>query len=305
MTKGVRTGHARTFYQRFVTDPLTGIVVFLLWTVFKVLPVDAASAFGAGLGSLMGPFFRAKNKTALHNLRKCLPELTEKEHRRIIRQMWRHFGRMVGELPHSTRMMSRVKVTGVQYLKQAREDQKAGFFCSAHLGNWELCGAITQMHGFPLHLVYRAANNPWIEKTIYQKRQNTGVVLIPKGGDGAKTMIELLKKGEHIGMLCDQKMREGIDVPFFGYPAKTAPAIATLALKYNLPIYPARVIREKGAHYHVIVYPPLEMPQTADKNEATLQIMTQINSLLEEWIRAKPEQWLWIHHRWPKSEYKD
>ncbi len=305
MSKSVKAGHHRTFLQRFVTDPLTAFVVLLFWGLFKLMPVDVASATGAGLGSVLSWLMPRKNKTAMHNLRKCFPKKTDKERRQIIKGMWRHFGRMMGELPHMEKMYERTQIVGMENIRAARDDGKGGFFCSAHLGNWELCGLITHKEGMPLHLVYRAANNPWTEKVLYQKRRLPGVQLIPKGTEGAKMMVQLIRKGEHVGMLCDQKLKEGIDVPFFGYPAKTAPAIASMALKMNVPIYPARVIRLNGAHYRVEVLPALDMPDTRDRNADVYAIMAHINLLLETWITEHPEQWLWIHHRWPKAEYKN
>jgi KDO2-lipid IV(A) lauroyltransferase len=29
--------------------------------------------------------------------------------------------------------------------------------------------------------------------------------------------------------------------------------------------------------------------------------MTEVNALLESWIRERPAQWLWLHRRWPES----
>ena len=111
-------------------------------------------------------------------------------------------------------------------------------------------------------------------------------------------------KNEHIGMLCDQKMREGMWVPFFGYPAQTATAMATMALKMDVPIFPSYAIRLKGAKYRCVIDSPLEYEKTGDREKDILTIMTKINALFEIWIRQNPEQWLWIHHRWPKEEYK-
>lgn len=302
--KTIRAGHRRTILQRFVTDPLTGIFVLILWYVFKGLPVGAASALGAGLGTLMGLVMRGKNKVAYYNLQKCLPELGPAAHRRIVRDMWRHFGRMMGELPHGDDLVRAAQITGAEHLRAAAADKHGCFFCSAHLGNWELYGALTKQYGFPLHLVYRAANNPWAEKLLYQRRQLNGIQLIPKGTEGARRMIELLKQGEHVGILCDQKMREGPLVPFFGFPARTAPAIAQLAYKLELPIYPARSVRLKGARYHIEVLPPLDLPKTGNKEDDVLAVLTQINALIEKWIREHPEQWLWIHRRFAKEEYR-
>ncbi len=303
-SKAIRTGHKRTVMQRFFSDPLTGVFVFILWYVFKFLPVSISSILGAGIGSVLGWIMRGKNKVAYYNLQKCLPELGASEHRRIVRGMWRHFGRMMGELPHGDKLVHMAELTGSSFLRQAAVSEKGCFFCSAHLGNWELYGSLTKQYGFPLHLVYRAANNPWAEKLLYQRRRLNGMQLIPKGTEGARRMIELLKQGEHIGILCDQKMREGLDVPFFGYPVKTASAIAQLAYKMDVPIYPARSIRLNGPHYKIEVLPPLEKPNSGDKNADVLYVLTQINAIIEGWIREHPEQWLWIHRRFPKEEYR-
>lgn len=305
MSKNIRAGHHRTVIQRFITDPLTAIVVLFLWFFLKIMPVDVASFIGERLGIFLSFLMRGKNKTALHNLRKCFPNKTDEERRQILHGMWCHFGRMIGELPHLEKMYERTEIIGLENIREARDDAKGGFFCSAHLGNWELCGLITHKEGMPLHLVYRAANNPWTEKLLYQKRRLPGVQLIPKGTEGAKQMVSLLRQGEHIGMLCDQKLKEGIDVPFFGYLAKTAPAIAAMALKMDVPIYPARVIRLKGARYQVEVLSKIKVQKTEDRNADIYQVMLYINQLLEKWISEHPEQWLWIHHRWPKSEYQD
>ena len=94
-------------------------------------------------------------------------------------------------------------------------------------------------------------------------------------------------------------------VPFFGYPAPTAPAIAHLSLKMKVPIFPAWIRRTKGAHYIMEVEKPLKIVETGDRNADALTLMTQVNHCVERWIKACPEQWLWIHHRWPKDEYKD
>ncbi len=293
----------RSTFQRFVKDPAVALLVLFLWILFRILPLDAASWVGGRLGVGFSYILRGKNRIALFNLQRCFPEKTDAERQKIAKDMWRHLGRMMGEMPHARKMQHRVQIIGQENAKALSCDGKGGFIASGHVGNWELVAPITLSLGFPIHVVYRAANNPWIEKFIFSHRRTKGVQLIPKGTHGAKMMIELLKKGERIGILCDQKLREGIDVPFFGHLAKTAPAIATLALKYDLPIVATRVVREKGAHYKCYFYPPFKVKNTGDKKADTYAVMFQINQILEGWIRERPEQWLWIHHRWDKSEY--
>jgi Kdo2-lipid IVA lauroyltransferase/acyltransferase len=45
--------------------------------------------------------------------------------------------------------------------------------------------------------------------------------------------------------------------------------------------------------------PPLLLPKTGDNDADRLALMTQVNAVVERWVREHPEQWLWLHRRWP------
>ena len=92
---------------------------------------------------------------------------------------------------------------------------------------------------------------------------------------------------------------DGIAVPFFGRPAMTAPALAELALRHNCPVVAARVTRVKGATFKMTAQPPVRFEKTGDHKADVLAAMTQINNQVEQWVRDTPEQWLWLHNRWP------
>ena len=123
--------------------------------------------------------------------------------------------------------------------------------------------------------------------------------LIPKGPTGARKLLKSLKAGKHLAMLVDQKMNDGIPVPFFGRDVMTAPALAELALRYDCPVVPARVVRLKGARFLLKVFPPLELIKTGNHQADVVANMAQVNALIEQWVRETPEQWLWLHNRWP------
>ena len=94
-------------------------------------------------------------------------------------------------------------------------------------------------------------------------------------------------------------MNDGIAVPFFGRDAMTAPALARLGLRFRCPIVPIRTERLDGARFRFTVLPPLEMADTGDQAADVLTTMTRVNATIESWVRARPEQWLWLHRRWP------
>jgi KDO2-lipid IV(A) lauroyltransferase len=281
-----------------IKHKIEAFALTILFKAFTMLPLDIASALGGWLAWTIGPFLSA-HKTARMNLQAAFPDLTNRERNKILDGMWENLGRNVAELTHLPKndFIKRIKITGA---KNMPEKGKAGFLFSGHLGNWELLACVAQHYERPITAIYRGANNPLVDEIISKIRASRYLHLVPKGGQGAVKIIRAIKNKEAIGMLVDQKMNDGIEVPFFGRPAMTAPAIAELALRYDVPILPARVIRTKGAHFEVIIYPPLAYTKTGDTAQDTLTIMTAINSTLESWIREHPDQWFWVHKRWPK-----
>jgi Kdo2-lipid IVA lauroyltransferase/acyltransferase len=100
-------------------------------------------------------------------------------------------------------------------------------------------------------------------------------------------------------MLADQKLNDGIPVPFFGRPAMTTSALASLALRFDCDVLPARVERLRGAHFRLTVFPALPLPRSGKPQADVAALMGQVNAILESWIRDRPGEWFWVHRRWP------
>jgi KDO2-lipid IV(A) lauroyltransferase len=122
---------------------------------------------------------------------------------------------------------------------------------------------------------------------------------IPKGAVASRQAFATLRRGAHLGLLADQKLNDGIAVPFFGRDAMTAPALALLAMRFDCDVLPARVERLGGARFRLTVHPALPIPKTGDRDADVLTLMTEVNRTLESWIRERPDQWFWLHRRWP------
>jgi len=276
--------------------------IWLVFQAFRILPLDVASAVGGWLGRTIGTRLPVSRR-ARRNLERVYPELSAVERERIVVGMWDNLGRTAAEYPHLPEFGfgpgQRVEVVGAEHLTQVRDDGLPGLFFSGHFANWEIGGYCTTANGIPVHMIYRAANNPHVE-WIYRWGRDLGVELIPKGAAGARRALAVLKRGEHLGMLVDQKMNDGIAIPFFGLPAMTAPALATFALKFRCPVVPWHMERLHGAHFRLVIDPPFVAADTGDHHADIRSMMTEVNQRLERWIRANPEQWLWLHKRWPE-----
>src|SRR5438552_5533845 len=168
---------------------------------------------------------------------------------------------------------------------------------SGHIANWEIGMLAGVQHGISAAQIYRALNNPLMDRMIARFRGDSGE-FIPKGAIAARRAIAALRLGKHLGLLADQKMNDGIPVPFFGRPAMTAPALAILALRFDCDVLPARVERLRGARFRLPVFPPLPLPRSGEPQTDVLALMSQVNATLAGWIRDRPELWFWLHRRW-------
>jgi KDO2-lipid IV(A) lauroyltransferase len=223
----------------------------------------------------------------------------------IVKAMWESLGRNAGEVPHLRHLVrnigqsgARVSVTGMENITHSPDERPMLFF-SGHIANWEVLLRGVAELGFVASPVFRHPNNPYLVRLLTRIRQIPGVELVPKGTEGARIAIKVLSSGRRLIMLADQKLNNGIAVPFFGRDAMTAPALARFGLRFDCPIIPLRIERTQGAYFHLTIQAPLELPKDGASGDPIEKIMSDVNKSLESWIRDRPAQWLWLHNRWP------
>ena len=279
------------------------IEYILLFSFYKI-----SGLIGISLSSLLGGiilyfygFFSKRNSIAIKNLDYAFPSLSKTKKKKIIRSMWLHFGRVIGEYPHLHKIKinnnQKIKVVGINNLLEPLKNKKNCIYFSAHIGNWELSSHPLVQNGHKINFIYRAPNNHYVDNLLRNIRQNYGVKLIKKGKEGAKDCIKALKNKENLGMLIDQKMNDGVAVSFFGHKAMTPTAIAKFALKFKCPIVPALCIREKNTTFKIEYLKPIEYA-FVKKMGSEKKILTYLNKIIEKWIIKYPDQWIWIHDRW-------
>ena len=275
----------------------------LYWLIGR-LPLRTASGLGGWLGRVIGYRLGITQK-ARANIKRALPELTDENVEAVLIGMWDNLGRTLFEFPNLEKIRfdgpnPDVLVEGREYLERMRDDGKAGIFYAAHLANWEILMRLSTHVGLPVHGIYRAPNNPLVDN-LFRKRSTDPNIVSPKGAEGAKKSIAALRDGGHIAMMVDQKMNDGISAPFMGIPAMTASALAVLALKFGCPVTPVRIERLEGPTFKITFFKPVFHQSSGKKKADVLAAMTEVNKNLSDWIRDKPEQWLWLHNRWPKE----
>ena len=276
-------------------------LLIFFYFLSKMIGLKKSSLLGGMFLSIYG-IFSSKNKIAMKNLNKVFPNKSLKEKKIIIKKMWSHFGRVIGEYPHLNHIKALnnkyIKIEGIENLLLPLKKNRNCLFFSAHLGNWELTSHPLIESGYKISFIYRSPNNKKVDKLLRKIRLNYGVDLIRKGSVGAKKCIKLLKEEKgNIGMLIDQKMNDGVETIFFGYKTMTASAIAKFSIKYKCPIIPSVCKRNDNINFVIKYLPEISYEKVKELGTET-KVMNLLNNYVESWIKESPEQWIWIHNRW-------
>lgn len=280
------------------------------WNNFSRKNIDKASNDGSALMRRLGPI-SSSHKTARRNIRLAFPKTTTTEEEEILDAMWDNLGRLGGELPHLGNFgyfteNSRVKINGLDILDRYLEAGKGAVFASGHFANWEVMPAVIVQRGIDCQVTYREMNNAKIDKTIVEARAAYGVKLFaPKGREGGMRLMRILARGGSIALMNDQKYNTGIMSPFFGHNCMTNDAAVRLAHRFKVPIQTMTVKRMGGAHFEVDVQEPMLLDYEKPLEEIVGAGVDTINKFIENKIREAPEQWFWVHKRWPKQAWID
>jgi KDO2-lipid IV(A) lauroyltransferase len=295
-------------FSKIVRYLFEAIPVFIFYKFFACMPYKNASAVGGAIARRLGIFLPV-SKIADNNLRRVFPEQSPLERRKTIVGVWDNLGRLVGEMPklHTLPIVDdpakrpttpHIFVENAHLFQNFHRQQQNVLFVSVHLGNWEVLAHIAQHYNMPFIRVFRKANNPFVNSLIQRNRRGVEGGFAPKGAEGARILFKNLKNKKNLGFLIDQKMNDGVEVPFFGHPAMTASAIVDLAVRFQLPIIPAQCIREQNGSFRLIMHEALIIEAGELDDTKRVAVLMQLHALFENWIRAHPEQWLWLHRRW-------
>ncbi len=279
-----------------------------VWTALKflgVLPRSVARAVAAWAGRFLFLFLPRFRRVAMLNLRLAFPEWTDAQRRRVTRKLARNLGWMAAEFaqfPGWTREnIERIVVLdGHENFLAGRNRRKGVLFLTGHMGAWEVSSFAHALYGFPLHFMARQLDNRRVDALVNRYRCLSGNQPIYKN-ESARTTLKILRDSGTIGILADQNTlpEEGIFVNFFGTPACTTTGIARVALHTGAAVVPGYAWWDEAIRkYRLRFEPPVELVRTGDA-DADIRVNTEnFTRVIEDFARAHPDQWLWVHARW-------
>lgn len=273
----------------------------------RALPVDTASDLGSWLLKTLGPLTPVQ-KLVKKNLDLAFPDKDEVWKAWVTEQQWDNLGRTFAEFAIMDRIRisnGRVIVENIERLHEIRNKGQAVVFVSGHFANWEVMPSTIVDTGVVCQMTYRAANNPYVDERIRRGRQRYGVNLFaPKGSDGSRELLLGMAKGESVALMNDQKFNRGVETPFFGRIVDTAPGPSRLAMRFGTVLQPMTVERLHKARFKIIVHEPIEVVSTGHKSQDIEATVCNISSFIENVVRERPQEWFWVHKRWPNEAYR-
>jgi Kdo2-lipid IVA lauroyltransferase/acyltransferase len=270
-------------------------------------PIKTADLFGR-IARSIGPMMR-EQKIGRANLTAAFPEKSPAEVEAILTGVWDNLGRVGAEFAHLDHIWehdptrpedSRIEIEMRSYelFTQLRLDGKPALIFASHLANWELPALAAVEHGLDAAILYRRPNIASADRIIQDMRAIKMGTLIPAGHDAPLKLAEALKNGQHVGMLVDQYLTNGVEVTFFGRKTMANPLLARLLRQIECPIHGVRIIRLPQHRFRAELSEEVKPVRDAAGQIDIQGTMQAVTSVIEGWIREYPDQWLWLHRRW-------
>ncbi|HJW38475.1 MAG TPA: lipopolysaccharide heptosyltransferase II [Candidatus Udaeobacter sp.] len=280
-------------------------VVYLLYragsAIAAALPLRLLFAVGQILGSCAWLVSAKYRRLAERNV--AIAFANEKSPRELRRLVRRHFRRLGANLLSSVKLMQmspekilrRVRVENIEAMDSRFRAGIPVVLVLSHLGIWELFAQLMpKFVGYVRNAsVYQRLGNPFIDAHVRRTRSQTGLELFDRK-DGFQPVIDLLRSGGGVGVLCDQHAGDhGVWTPFFGRLASTSPLAALLAKRTRAALLAAGVYTDGFARWRMV------FTERFDTAKASVGALTfKINEVVEQQIRHAPEDWFWVHNRW-------
>ncbi len=244
-------------------------------------------------------------RVGLKNLGLAYPGWTEERRQRVLKLVYRNLGWLLAEFcllgGYSAQQASEfIEYEGLEHYLAAREQGKGVLVLTGHLGAWELSSFYHSLMGYPMGLVIRRLDNPLVDAFVNRIRCLHGNRVIHKD-DFARGLISAMRAGETVGILMDTNMTppQGVFVPYFGVEACTASGLARVALKTDAAVLPGFLLWDEERQKYVLRFgKQMELIRTGDGDADILANTAAFTAVIERYVRAHPEQWLWMHRRW-------
>jgi phosphatidylinositol dimannoside acyltransferase len=157
-----------------------------------------------------------------------------------------------------------------------------------HIGSWEWGGAWLALRGYPMTTVAEPVEPPQLYEWFVRQRQRMGLTIVPLGTGAGTVLLQTLRGGGLVGLLCDRDVGGGgVEVEFFGERTTLPAGPATLALRTGAALMAAAVYSDTT--------------RTGSLRVDVTRVTQAVSRDLETLIRQAPDQWHLFQPNWPSD----
>ncbi|MBN2495336.1 MAG: lysophospholipid acyltransferase family protein [Deltaproteobacteria bacterium] len=277
------------------------------------LRLPRALRWGRRLGRIAYRFARTERRRCDEHIALALPALDEQARRDLARRVFENLGQGVaevvcaarGKIPELARYVALTDASR-QVLDTALGQGRGVVFVTGHCGNWELMARGLAACGYPIHTIGQKSYDPRFTRLLDRFRLSGGVHTVWRGEpDIFERMARVLRDKAVMGLLIDQDTRvPSVFVDFFGRPASTPTAAAVLARKCRAAVVTGFNHRQREGGL-VIEIEPFPLCDEQDFKRAVAEDTRALTARIERFVRAHPDEWIWMHRRWKTKEGSD
>lgn len=294
--------------RRFKHRP--GVVPWLLFQpqravlfLLGLLPERSLMAVADRLGRLAWLSSR-RRRSGRAQLRQAMPQLNDQERDVLLRKSCGHLGRIAAETMVASRRWPSDLLPMIQFEGESRQQledlrEQGAVFVQAHLGSFEVGGAVLGQLGLRPAFPMRRPNNEYLARRLEAARSHWQVTLLARQG-AVRQMLKHLKGGGAVILASDQNAHHAPVFPhWFGRLAATESAPVRLARRLNKPLVVFWCVRDGGSTPWRMGMEAVPLPAASGHEEQDdLAALEAVHRRLEDTILRTPEQYLWIHDRY-------
>ena len=204
----------------------------------------------------------------------------------------------------SQRVTETVSVTNEHLLMEAIAAKTGVIVALPHAGNWDHAGAYFCAKGVPLVTVAERLKPEKLFLKFLSYRESMGMEVLPLDGRVLDTLADRLRDGALVALVADRDLsRSGIEVDFFGAPARMPAGPALLAIRTQAPLITAFVsYTDVGVH---IDFKSVMLPSSGSEREMVQEIVQMTAVHFEDGISQQPQDWHMLQRIWTDGDFKE
>jgi KDO2-lipid IV(A) lauroyltransferase len=292
-----------------VIDRVTALAYFAGWRIVRTLPHKLAY----GLFEKLATYLVKKNgkgvKRLRSNLSRIKPGLSALDLDELLRQAMSSYLRYwcdtfriqdwsISEIQES------VTLTRGELLLDPMREGRGVVIALPHSGNWDHAGAYFCSLGIPLVTVAERLKPEALFQRFLRYRQAMGFEVLSIDSRSFATLMQRAREKQLIALVADRDLSaSGIEVTFFGFPARMPAGPALLAIKTGIPLVVAHVsYTQNGIH---IEFTSVDVAVDGSESERVALTTQRMASLFEKGIAAHPQDWHMLQRIWTDGDFKE